>query len=173
MNVQLIDSETGNHLWAERFDKPVADLFDMQDEIVARLANQLSAKLIEAEAKHAELSKSTDLDSLDLTFRGLAAFNRGLDPANLEQAEQFFDKALALDATNVDALAGLGLKRSLSAIFHVHSLTIVDRTAYLARKRPRKRRSRFHLVTQERASRWRRHSSLRTAPRRALLSSKT
>jgi adenylate cyclase len=41
VNVQLIDAETGNHLWAERFDKPVADLFDMQDEIVARLANAL------------------------------------------------------------------------------------------------------------------------------------
>jgi TolB-like protein len=37
VNVQLIDAETGNHLWAERFDKPT-DLFDMQDEIVARLA---------------------------------------------------------------------------------------------------------------------------------------
>jgi TolB-like protein/class 3 adenylate cyclase len=132
VNVQLIDSETGNHLWAERFDKPVADFFDMQDEIVARLANQLSAQLIEAEARHAELSKSTDLDSLDLTFRGLAAFNRGLDPANIEQAEQFFNKALALDEMNVDALAGLGLERSLSAIFHVHSLTSVDRAAYLA-----------------------------------------
>jgi tetratricopeptide (TPR) repeat protein len=131
VNVQLIDSETGNHLWAERFDKPVADLFDMQDEIVARLANQLSARLIEAEAQHAELSKSTDLDSLDLTFRGLAAFNRGLDPANIEQAEQFFNKALALDAMNVDALAGLGLERSLSAIFQLHSLTSVNRTAYL------------------------------------------
>ena len=39
VNVQLIDPETGSHLWAERFDKPVADLFDMQDEIVSRLAN--------------------------------------------------------------------------------------------------------------------------------------
>ena len=38
VNVQLIDAESGAHLWAERFDKPVADLFDMQDEIVARLA---------------------------------------------------------------------------------------------------------------------------------------
>ena len=38
VNVQLIDAETGNHLWAERFDKPLADLFDMQDENVARLA---------------------------------------------------------------------------------------------------------------------------------------
>ena len=43
VNVQLIDAETGNHLWAERFDKPVADLFDMQDEIVSRLANALDA----------------------------------------------------------------------------------------------------------------------------------
>ncbi len=38
VNVQLIDAESGSHLWAERFDKPLADLFDMQDEIVARLA---------------------------------------------------------------------------------------------------------------------------------------
>jgi adenylate cyclase len=53
LNVQLIDAETGNHLWADRFDKPVADLFDMQDEIVARLANALNAQLIIAEARHA------------------------------------------------------------------------------------------------------------------------
>ena len=41
VNVQLIDAETANHLWAERFDKPFADLFDMQDEIVSRLASTL------------------------------------------------------------------------------------------------------------------------------------
>ena len=56
VNVQLIDAETGGHLWAERFDKPVADLFDMQDEIVARLANALSAQLVAAEARRAEPS---------------------------------------------------------------------------------------------------------------------
>src|SRR4029077_8737845 len=49
VNVQLIDAEAGNHLWAERFDKPVADLFDMQDEIVSRLANALDARLVEEE----------------------------------------------------------------------------------------------------------------------------
>src|SRR3954467_15247400 len=48
VNVQLIDAETANHLWAERFDKPVADLFDMQDEIVSRLANALDAQLLAA-----------------------------------------------------------------------------------------------------------------------------
>src|SRR5271165_1138324 len=51
VNVQLIDAETGNHLWAERFDKPLADLFDMQDEIVARLAGALDAQLVSAEAR--------------------------------------------------------------------------------------------------------------------------
>src|SRR6202020_798090 len=54
VNVQLIDAETVNHLWAERFDKPLADLFDMQDEIVARLAGTLNAQLAAAEARRAE-----------------------------------------------------------------------------------------------------------------------
>ena len=54
VNVQLIEAETGAHLWAERFDKPIADLFDMQDEIVARLANALWAELYDAEARRTE-----------------------------------------------------------------------------------------------------------------------
>ena len=57
VNVQLIDAETGNHLWADRFDKPVADLFDMQDEIVSRLANALGNQLIEADARRADASR--------------------------------------------------------------------------------------------------------------------
>ena len=75
VNVQLIDAETGNHLWAERFDKPVADLFDMQDEIVSRLANTLNAQLIAAEARRAE--RSMHPDSMDLYFQGKACLNKG------------------------------------------------------------------------------------------------
>jgi TolB-like protein/class 3 adenylate cyclase len=67
VNVQLIDAETGNHLWAERFDKQVADLFDMQDEIVSRLANTLNTQLIEAEARRAE--HSLHPDAMDLYSR--------------------------------------------------------------------------------------------------------
>ncbi len=62
VNVQLIDAETGNHLWAERFDKPLADLFDMQDEIVARLAGALKAQLAAAEARRAEKAPTPELD---------------------------------------------------------------------------------------------------------------
>src|SRR5208282_3615667 len=102
VNVQLIDAETGNHLWAERFDKPLADLFDMQDEIVARLANALNAQLVAAEARRAE--RTATPNSMDLYFQGLAWYNRGLTPENMAQARSFFDRALSADPDNVDAL---------------------------------------------------------------------
>jgi TolB-like protein len=104
VNVQLIDAETGNHLWAERFDKPLADLFDMQDEIVARLASALNAQLVAAEARRAE--QAPTLDSMDLYFQGLAWFNKGFTPDNIAQARSFYDRALTADPDNVDALVG-------------------------------------------------------------------
>jgi TolB-like protein/class 3 adenylate cyclase len=113
VNVQLIDTETGNHLWAERFDKPLADLFDMQDEIVARLANQLSAQLIAAEARRAE--RSPNPDSMDLYFQGQAWMNRGMNPQYLAEAHRLFDGALALSPDNVDALVGLAWTDSYMA----------------------------------------------------------
>src|SRR5271167_501262 len=102
VNVQLIDAETGNHLWAERFDKPLADLFDMQDEIVARLANALNTELVAAEARRAE--RTANPDSTDLCFQGAAWFNKGLTPDNMARARSFFDRALTADPDNVDAL---------------------------------------------------------------------
>ena len=105
VNVQLIDAETGNHLWAERFDKPVADLFDMQDEIVSRLANTLDAELIAAEARRAECSLHPD--AMDLVFQGSSWLNKGLTPDHLAQARSFFEKAIALDPENVEAMVGL------------------------------------------------------------------
>jgi TolB-like protein len=105
VNVQLVDAETGNHLWAERFDKPVADLFDMQDEIVSRLANALDAELIAAEASRAE--RSPHPDAMDLVFQGRSWFNKGLTPDYMAQAHSFFEKAIALDPENVEAMVGL------------------------------------------------------------------
>jgi TolB-like protein len=104
INVQLIDAETGNHLWAERFDKPIADIFDMQDEIGARLANQLGTELVTAEARRA--ARAPHPDSMDLYFQGMASVNRGSDPASLSQARTFFEQALRLDAGNVEAMVG-------------------------------------------------------------------
>jgi tetratricopeptide (TPR) repeat protein len=114
VSVQLIDAETGSHLWAERFDKPLADLFDMQDEIVSRLANALSAELIAAEARRAE--RSLHPDAVDLIFQGRASLNRGLTPDHMVQARRFFEEALALDPENVEAMVGLAtVEASLGA----------------------------------------------------------
>ena len=105
VNVQLIDAETANHLWAERFDKPIADLFDMQDEIVSRLANTLNTQLIAAEAKRAE--RLLQPSSLDLYFRGMARWNKSWTPEHMRQARGYFERALELDPENVDALVGI------------------------------------------------------------------
>ncbi|HEX9169684.1 MAG TPA: adenylate/guanylate cyclase domain-containing protein [Roseiarcus sp.] len=103
VNVQLIDAATGNHLWADRFDKPMADPFDMQDEIVSRLANHLRPELIAAEAQRAE--REANPDSMDLYFQGVQWFNKA-GIANIERARGFFERAVALDPTNIDAWVG-------------------------------------------------------------------
>jgi TolB-like protein len=104
INAQLIDAETGGHLWAERFDEPLADLFDLQDEIVASLASQLGAELITNEARRAE--RAPNPDSMDLYFQGMAWFNKGRNPADIARARGFFDRALALDPHKLDAVVG-------------------------------------------------------------------
>jgi TolB-like protein len=104
VNVQLVDTETGNQLWAERFEKAIGDLFDMQDEIVSRLANALDAELVAAEARRAE--RSSNPDATDLCFQGAAWLNLGRAPENMTQARGFYERALALEPGNVEALVG-------------------------------------------------------------------
>jgi TolB-like protein/class 3 adenylate cyclase len=105
VSVQLIEVETGSHLWADRFDKPVADLFDMQDEIVSRLANSLNAQLVAAEARRAERTQHPD--AMDLYFKGRACLNRGPTREYLDQARGFFARALELDPRIVGAMVGM------------------------------------------------------------------
>ena len=105
VNVQLIDAESGAHLWAERFDKLVADLFDMQDEIVARIANTLSAQLYWAEARRAE--RKPNPNSMDLCFQGWAWLNKAFTPDGPATARGLFERAAALDPVNAWAKIGL------------------------------------------------------------------
>jgi TolB-like protein/class 3 adenylate cyclase/Flp pilus assembly protein TadD len=104
VNAQLIDAESGGHLWAERFDRPLANLFSMQDEIVASLASQLGAELITDEARRAE--RVSNPDSMDLYFQGTAWVNKGRGLDDLARARDFFERALTLDPDNLDASLG-------------------------------------------------------------------
>jgi TolB-like protein/tetratricopeptide (TPR) repeat protein len=126
VNVQLIETGSGNHVWAERFDKPLGDLFDMQDEVVARLARQLGTQLISAEARRAE--RAPNPDSLDLYFQGMAALNKGNTPGNLEQARGLFERALKLDPGNIEALVWGAYVDALEASLYAAD----DRAARLA-----------------------------------------
>ncbi|RBP18226.1 TolB-like protein [Roseiarcus fermentans] len=114
INTQLIDAATGNHIWADRFDKPVADSFDMQDEIVSRLANQLRAELIAAEARRAELEPNPD--AIDYYFRGVAAFNKGRIE-NILRAKELFQEALKLNPAQVDAIVGAARADVIMALY--------------------------------------------------------
>jgi TolB-like protein len=104
VNVRLVDAEAGSHLWAERFDKPVADLFEVQDEIVSRLANELHAELTEQEARRSE--RSPHPSSTELYFRGRASLNKGSTPEYLAPARGHFERALAIDPKNIEAMVG-------------------------------------------------------------------
>ncbi len=104
VNAQLIDATTGGHLWAERFDRPLSNLFAMQDEIVASLASQLGIELITHEARRAERAPAPD--SMDLYLQGMAWYNKGRNPDDLARARDFFERALALDPDNLDAALG-------------------------------------------------------------------
>jgi class 3 adenylate cyclase/TolB-like protein/Tfp pilus assembly protein PilF len=126
INTQLIDAAKGTHIWAERFDNPLTNFFDMQDEIVARLASQLGTQLISAEARRAE--RAPNPDSLDLYFQGMAWKAKGYTPELLSQASLYFERALMLDPGNIEALvwrAFVNLRKG--SLFHTD-----DRAALFA-----------------------------------------
>ena len=108
VNAQLVDTDSGAHLWAQRFEEDVADLFKLQDQVVARLANTLGNELIKAEA--AKGARSTNPDANDLVMRGWALDNQqtlqpSKDKNNAERA--LFEQALAIDPNNAAAIASL------------------------------------------------------------------
>src|SRR4029079_16457407 len=109
VNAQLIDAASGAHLWADRFDEDIADLFKLQDDVVARLANSLGLELHKAEA--AKSTQSKNPDAIDLDMRGQALLEtKCLQAANTKEinhaAQALFEQALAIDPNDSYALAG-------------------------------------------------------------------
>jgi tetratricopeptide (TPR) repeat protein len=85
----------------------------MQDEIEARLASALDTELVAAEARRAEQAPTPD--SMDLYFRGMASFNKGLTPEYLSQARDFFERSFALDPGNISAQVGAAAVHVMAA----------------------------------------------------------
>ena len=106
VNAQLIDAESGAHMWADRFEADTADLFKLQDQVVAQLANALRYELGMAEATKAAGTQNPD--AIDLAMRGWAVMPPHSMPSKDEAdaARPFFEQALKIDPNNSEALAG-------------------------------------------------------------------
>jgi TolB-like protein len=107
MNVQLIDAETGGHLWAERFETDRRNLAEAENEITGRLARTLNLELVEAVGRRIEQERAIDPDAHDLVMRGWTWFYRPRSAATLQDAQRAFEQALELDPQSVEAKIGL------------------------------------------------------------------
>jgi adenylate cyclase len=111
INAQLISTETGAHVWADRFEGERSSLGKLQFEVVARLANSLGAELVRAEALRVERERPNNPDAVDLTMRGWAILwnFKGANKSTWNDAIAIFERALALDPKNASAMTGLAL----------------------------------------------------------------
>jgi adenylate cyclase len=107
VNVQLIDAETGAHLWADRFDTDRFNLTQAQDEITGRLAQSLNLELVEAVGRRIEQERAVDPDSRDLVMRGWAWYYRPMSLGTVQEAQRAFKRALQADRRSIDARIGI------------------------------------------------------------------
>jgi len=87
---QLIESASGHHLWADRFDGDVTDIFDLQDRIVTRVVGAIAPRLERAEIDRVKRAATDDLDAYDLYLRGLASWNRWTKTENAKALQHFY-----------------------------------------------------------------------------------
>jgi adenylate cyclase len=107
VNAQLISTETGAHVWADRFEVERANLGRLQLDIVSRLANSLGAELVKAESLRAMRERPDNPDAADLAMQGWALINQVDDRQRFNDGMSLFERALALDPKNVPAMTGL------------------------------------------------------------------
>jgi adenylate cyclase len=112
VNTQLIDVGTGSHLWAERFDRELGNLFAVQDEITRRIANTLGLQLERIEAQRAERNR-TNPEAMDYVLRGSALWQRKTSKDKYQQQQELFERALQLDPRL--PIAQIGLADTLSS----------------------------------------------------------
>jgi len=99
VSAQLIDAETNAHLWAERFDREVGDLFALQNEITSRIAVALNVELLAAEAGR----RTDNPDAMDYFFRGRSSYLKPNSREKWDETIGLFERALALDPRLVNA----------------------------------------------------------------------
>ena len=107
INAQLIDGTTGNHVWAERYDRKYADIFALQDEVIGQIVKALSVQLTATEQSQMARLPTESLEAYDYYLRAEQLAYRA-DEVSAADALAYYDKAIALDPRFADAYAGYG-----------------------------------------------------------------
>ena len=114
MSAQLADAESGTHLWAETFDRELADVFDIQDEVTQRIVEALKLKLTPAQKARATSGGTTDVEALDLLMRARVLLGGPTQTLEVhKRATDLLRRALERDPSYVDALGALALAHNL------------------------------------------------------------
>jgi adenylate cyclase len=108
ITAQLIDTTTGGHLWAERYDRELKDIFTLQDEITQQIVSALDIKFTQIEQERALRKDTANLNAFDYNLQGWWYYQRFTKEDN-EQARRMFEKTIELEPKFASAYAGLGL----------------------------------------------------------------
>jgi TolB-like protein/cytochrome c-type biogenesis protein CcmH/NrfG len=117
VTAQLIDATTGGHLWAERYDQPITDVFTVQDEITQKIVATLQLQLTVGEQGLIARKTTNNLEAYDSYLCGLEYYYRTTKEDNL-QARELFEKAIALDPQYAEAYARLGFTYFIEWVWH-------------------------------------------------------
>ena len=118
ITVQLIDAETGTHVWAERYDRAIEDIFAVQDEITLILATEMQVNLTEGEQARMRYSSTSNVEAWNYWVQGLALLSLGRrDQGRGRKGARLWEKALALDPNSASLHAMLGFVHSTDARF--------------------------------------------------------
>ncbi len=116
ITAQLIDGATGNHVWAERYDRELADVFDLQDEMTERIVGAIEPAITKTEIQRSKMKRPDNLDAWNLCQRGWWHRYR-IRREDYVEARGFFERALEADSEFVSALAGLSDVLSYEVLF--------------------------------------------------------
>jgi TolB-like protein len=112
ITAQLVDATTGGHLWSERYDRPLAEIFALQDQIVQKIVTALKVKLTKEDQERFRQAPTNNLEAYDYYLRGLEAYWPLTKEGNT-RARQMWEKALALDPQYAAVYAWLSRTYSL------------------------------------------------------------
>lgn len=136
ITAQLIDAQDGTHLWAERYDRAMDDIFAIQDEITLVLATEMQVKLTEGETARLHYTTTTNVEAWTCWVQGMSYHRQAVTKEAQGQALRFWEKALALDPSSASLNAKLALLHSFDARFEWwddRETAIKKARAYIAR----------------------------------------